>query len=66
MIQVHYIYCALYFCDYDISSTSDHQALNPESWGALLWNNWEGKVGGWSKANRLGLKYQFCHAFAVV
>ena len=26
MIQVHYIYCVLYFCYYYISSTSDHQA----------------------------------------
>ena len=29
MIQVHYIYCALYFYYYYISSTSDHQALDP-------------------------------------
>ena len=29
MIQAHYIYCALYFHYYYISSTSDHQALNP-------------------------------------
>ena len=29
MIQVHYIYCALYFYYYYISSASDHQALNP-------------------------------------
>ena len=28
MIQVHYIYCALYFNYYYISSTSDHQALD--------------------------------------
>ena len=28
MIQAHYIYCALYFSYYYISSTSDHQALN--------------------------------------
>ena len=27
MIQAYYIYCALYFCYYHISSTSDHQAL---------------------------------------
>ena len=30
MIQVHYIYCALYFCDYYISSTSHQQALDLE------------------------------------
>ena len=29
MIQAHYRYCALYFCYYYISSTSDHQALDP-------------------------------------
>ena len=29
MIQVHYIYCELYFCYYDISSTSDHEELDP-------------------------------------
>ena len=34
--QAHYIYCALYFCYYYISSTSDHQALDPEGWGLLL------------------------------
>ena len=35
MIQVHYIYCALYFCYYYISSTSDHQASDPRGWGPL-------------------------------
>ena len=29
MIQAQYIYCALYFCNYYISSSSDHQALGP-------------------------------------
>jgi len=29
MIQGHYTYCALYFYYYDISSTSDHQVLDP-------------------------------------
>ena len=29
MIQVHYIYFALYFYYYYISSPSDHQALDP-------------------------------------
>ena len=32
MIQVHYIYCALYFCYY-VSSTSDHQAVDPRKLG---------------------------------
>ena len=36
MIQVHYIYCALYFYYYCISSTSDHEALYPGGWGCLL------------------------------
>ena len=36
MIQVHYIYCALYFHRYYISSISNHQALDPRSWGPLL------------------------------
>ena len=29
MIQAHYIYRALYFCYFYISSTSDHQASDP-------------------------------------
>ena len=33
MIQVHYIYYALYFYYYYISSTSDHQALDPGGGG---------------------------------
>ena len=35
MIQGCYIYCAFYFYYYYISSTSDHQALGPGSWGPL-------------------------------
>ena len=35
-IQAHYIYCALYFYCYYISSTSDPHALDPGSWGALF------------------------------
>ena len=35
IIPVHYIYCALYFNHYSISSTSDHQALDPGSWVPL-------------------------------
>ena len=35
MIQVHYIYCVLYFFYYYISSTSDHQALDLGGWGLL-------------------------------
>ena len=36
MIQMHFIYCALYFYDYHIGSTSDHQALDPRGWRPLL------------------------------
>lgn len=35
VIQMHYIYCALYFYFYCISSTSDHQALDPGGWEPL-------------------------------
>ena len=35
MIQVHYIHCAFYFYYCDISSTSDHQALEPRVWRLL-------------------------------
>ena len=36
IIQVSYIYCALYFCNDYISSTSDHQALDPGGCGPLV------------------------------
>ena len=37
MIQVHHIYCVLsFYYYYYISSTSDHQALDPEDWGPLF------------------------------
>ena len=37
MIQVYYIYYALYlYYDY-ISPTSDHQALDPGGWGPLCY-----------------------------
>ena len=34
IIQMHYFYYAFYY--YDISSTSDHQALDSRGWGPLL------------------------------
>ena len=34
MIQVHYVYCALYLCY--ISSNSHHQVLDSRGWGSLL------------------------------
>ena len=34
-IPAHYIYCVLYFYYYYISSTSNHQALDPGGWGPL-------------------------------
>ena len=40
MIQAHYACCALYFYCYYISSTSDHQVLDPGGWGP------------WSKGSR--------------
>ena len=36
MIQVRCICCALYFYYNYISSTSDHQALDPRGWGPLI------------------------------
>ena len=38
MIQALYIYQALYFCYYCISSTSNHQALDLRGWGPLLYS----------------------------
>ena len=35
MIQEQYVDCSLYVCYYHISSTSDHQALDPGGWGPL-------------------------------
>ena len=41
MIQVHYIYCVLYFYYYYyISSTSDHQVLDYRTWGPLTFSIW--------------------------
>ena len=37
VIQMPYIYCAFDFNYYYISFTSDHQALDPRSWGPLLY-----------------------------
>ena len=57
IIQGHYIYCALYFYYYYLSSTSDHQALDWRGWGP--WDqgtvvrqtphhtHWEVKVTSW-------------------
>ena len=51
MIKAHYIYCALNFYYYYISPTSDHQALDPRSWGPLqamssvILNNLGGSLG---------------------
>ena len=38
MIQAHYIYWTLYFCYYYISSSPDHQALDPGGRGPLLYS----------------------------
>ena len=57
MIQGHCIYCALYFYQYYISSTSDHQALDPGCWGLLLWRYWKARwsnfIFAWFKADTL-------------
>ena len=36
MIQAHHTDFALYFYYYYISSTSEHQELDPRGWGPLL------------------------------
>ena len=36
MIQARYIYCELYLHYYYITSTSDHQAVNPRGWSRSL------------------------------
>ena len=36
IIQVHYINCAIYLYYYYISSTSDHQTLDPRGGGPLI------------------------------
>ena len=55
MIQVYYTYCVLYFYYYCLSSTSDHEALDPGVWKPLIDNlkwilfysdNW--KINQWS------------------
>ena len=38
--SARYMYCALYFYYYYISSTSDHEALDPEGWGPLGQRIW--------------------------
>ena len=35
MTQAHHVYRVFYFYCYYISSTSDHQALDPGGWGPL-------------------------------
>ena len=37
--EAHYVYCALYFYYYYISSISDHQALDLRGWGPLFHTN---------------------------
>ena len=58
MIQVHYIYCVLYFYYYYISSISDHQALDPRGWGPLLYLLEKGTQGqGWEQEVWVGGRY---------
>ena len=50
MIQMHFIYCALYFYYYCISFTSDHQALDSRSQGLLTYTTlFNGSSTRWSK-----------------
>ena len=55
MIQVHYIYCALYFYYYYISCTSDYQALDLRGQGPLyegssVRRQHEQRLGCWTVA----------------
>ena len=50
MIQGHYVSCALYLYYYYISSTLDHQALDPRGSGPLLYvvkENWPSADNDW-------------------
>ena len=44
VIQACYPYCGLYFYYYYISSTSEHQALDPGSWRPQVMLHWVGCV----------------------
>ena len=50
IIQAYNIYCVLYFYYYYISSTSDHQALDP---------------GGWDPGFMLRATYRICKSFVA-
>ena len=56
MIQTHYIYCALHFYYYAISSTSDHQALDPRGWGPLLQKRNKEELSAYRIPSRLDLQ----------
>ena len=45
MIQACYFYGALHFYYYYVSSTSDHQVLDPGGWGLLLHRSIEKRAG---------------------
>ena len=52
MSQGHFISCAFHFCYYYISSTSDHQALDPGGWGSLIYWMLEDRrtmMGAWGR-----------------
>ena len=64
MIQGHYIYCALYFSSYYISSTSDHQTLDPGGWSPLPYTRRRAKLvvsGGIYNVNVDAEVEQSCH-----
>ena len=56
-IQVHYINCAFYFCYYHISSSSDHQALDPWGWRPLLQNEYDGDSHQRARTQDLSLPF---------
>ena len=62
-IQMHYIYCAFYLYYYYISSTSDHQALEPRGWGPLptALCSYQGTASGETRA-QLTLEVSFTAA----
>ena len=56
MSQGHFISCALHFCYYYISSTSDHQASDPGGWGPLIYWMLEDRrtmVGAWGRGRHM-------------
>ena len=64
--SMHYIYCAFYLYYYYISSTSDHQALEPRGWGPLptALCSYQGMASGETRA-QLTLEVSFTAAWPI-